>query len=408
MPELEEMSISDLANQGAEAIKSDLAGEKITPEAKTVTPESKPDTAKEQPKEVSKETTPETKPEVKSAKDLMGKPKDKQAAPKTEDTGEEKVIDWKSAPAKLRKAFEQRDAEAAALRAEKQRLADEIAAIKSKPVETKADTKLLEQYQSELKNLKQTLREMDYSRSDEFKEKYVTRYNKAYEQAVGEVTQLQARVDDDGNTRPATQADFDTLRALPFGQRRQAARRMFGEDADVALGHVSRLEQLRTEAREAIENEKVNYEKTQAEKQLNEEREKQQLTGMTDQFKNEIYEAWPDLFKPAETDADISEKLKDGRAFAEAFFGGADKLPVQDRAMHKAVAMARIESWPVLARMNELKDSKIEELTKELAALRGSDPGAAGKGKQVEAKKAEDEIPSFSGITKLFNELPKD
>src|SRR5512147_2820737 len=164
MPEaIEEVpSISELASQGEAAIKQDIAGDK--PQSQQTTPEAKPVTQKQEtaPPKADKQVeqkTPEADPTKEQSKDspiknLMGK-KDKATTKPAEATDEEgKVIDWKTAPAKLRKAFEQRDAEAAALRTEKQRLADEIAAIKSKPTETKADTKLLEQYQNELKNLK--------------------------------------------------------------------------------------------------------------------------------------------------------------------------------------------------------------------------------------------------------------
>lgn len=407
-PEPELGSFADAANQASAALDKDMGREtKPAPAAAKEPTKEKPEA---HPEEAKKETpapeakTPETPP-AKKVSDLMGKREQKPAAKPEEGKTEE--IKWDTAPAKMRKAFEHQSSELTQAKAQLAAYNSEIAKLKEAKAATSNpdDKKAIQTYIDEIKALKAQMAEGDYAKSDEFKEKYGTRYSKTYAKAVQQLTQLRVPTGDETNPfRTPSKDDFDVLRALPFGEQQEAAERLFGKYAHIALQHVGALDSIREEANEAISNYKSTWEKQQAEKRAMSEREEQEYARLVESDRSEIYEAWPEIFKPAEGDTEMSEALKVGREFAETFFGDQSKLSSRERAMYRSVAHARIEAFPVLERANQKLSEKVKALEEELSGLRGSDPGSGG-GKAPETKpKDDDEDLSFAKVKNIFNQ----
>ena len=363
---------------------------------------------------------------TKSASELMGKkttveaPKPEAKAaeaketPKTADkaadkTDVEKPVDWKTAPNHFRKSFEKTQAELKAERESKTQIQSKVAEyearikeIESKPVETKADTALVEKYESEIKQLRSTVQELDYSKSAEFQDKFVKPLAKTYQKALQEVQQLTV-TDEDRNSRAATQQDFDTLRSLPFGQRRAEARKMFGADADVVLSHISRIEQMRQEGNEALEEAKTNGDLRQKEQRISQQREQEQYQNYLKQAHTELETEFPDFFKPSSEDPDAAKALQSGYELVDAAVNKAGSMTLKDRAAYNAVFRARAAAFPLMEHNLKKIAAERDGLVEELKKYRGSDPGAGGEKAQANAP-VEDDVPDFKTAIAKFNE----
>ena len=393
-----------------------------TPPAATTTetPKAPPAPPQEAAKETSDNTPAPT--EAKPAKEanekgpldkLMGK-KDKPAEPAKE--GEEKAIDWKTAPKEFRERFEKLSLEhktTAQKAAEfEKRVTDyesKIKEIESKSGDTsKADLKLVEEYTTRINKYEETLQELDYSRSDKFQKEYVQPFTQRYTQAVEQITQLQVTSgqDEDGNatTRPATKSDFDGLTALPFGQQRALARQLFGPDADVVLSHINRLAEIRTDANNAIEAAKTSGDVRTKEQQLANQKQAQEYEGYLKTFQTELETNWPDMFTPPKDDQEGADALKAGYEFVDTAIGKASDMTPQDRAAHTAVLRARAAAYPLLEHRLGKIESERDSLLTELKELRGSDPGKGGAKPAPSAKDDSDSM-DFTKASEAFNNM---
>lgn len=273
-----------------------------------------------------------------------------------------------------------------------------IQAIESKPVETKADTALVEKYETQIKELKQSLRGYDYQGSDDFKRDHSIPFEKAYKKAIEEVTQL--NVTKDGQETPATDKDFAYLRALPFGPRRQAARAMFGEDYDIVLQHVSTLEKMRESAIEAINNEKNNYELRQQESTVKQQKEKEEYANALKQSEKEILET-VEGFKFSD-DPEEKKAWEAGMAFVEHALNNVASLPTNERAAHAAAVKLKAALYDLDQHRIKGFTAKIKSLTEELEKFRASDPGAGG-----EKGAAEEGAEEIGGIADMLAKAPE-
>lgn len=404
--EPEVSSFAEAASQATAALDKDMGREAKAAPAPKETPKETAPKEDAAPKE-----TPATEAKApeeklpKKASDLMGKRVEKPAKP---EEGKAEEIKWDTAPAKMRKAFEHQSGELTTTKQQLAAASEQIKQLQAAKAATSNpdDKKAIQGYIDEIKQLKAQIAEGDYAKSDEFKEKYGSRYSKTYQKAVAQLTQLRVPTGDESNpVRTPSKDDFDVLRALPFGEQQEAAERLFGKYAHIALQHVGALDSIREEANEAIGNYKSTWEKQQAEKRANQEREEQEYSRLVETGRGEIYEAWPDVFKPAEGDTEMTAALKSGREFADTFFGDQSNMSSQERAAYRSVGYARMEAFPVLERANQKLSEENKALKEELAGLRGSDPGSGG-GNSPEAKPKEEDGDdlSFKKVAQLFND----
>lgn len=387
----------------------------VTGPAMTETPSSEPAKTVETPKEAAPAKAEPAKGEEAKAKPDAPKAEAKPSEKKDADfLGDDykNSQEYKIANSKLRKTLDrfakERDewkGKASEFETSSKTTAEKVAEyekrikeIESKPVETKADTALVEKYENEIKALKQTVREYDYQKSDEFREKFAAPFEKAYKKAIGEVTQLTITKDD--QSKPATESDFAFIRSLPFGQRRAAARQMFGEDYDLVLSHVSRLEEMRESALEAIASEKQNYEIKQKETTLKQQKEKEDYANFLKQSEQEILTSIED-FKLGD-DPEEKKAWEKGLAFVEHALNNTASLPVSERAAHAAATKLRAALYDLSNHRVKAANAKIKSLTDELAKFRASDPGAGGEKGEVES--GGDETPE--GIEAMLAKAP--
>lgn len=394
MPELAEPAPTDVEEFSIDQMASAASAPepKAEPEAKA--PEPKPE-AKTEPAKVESK-----KPEVKTPE---AKPEAKKEAPKKEDGDDYKnTPHYKNANAELRKILDkvakERDefkTKVTTLSPLEQKVAEyekKIAEIQAKPVETKTDTALLESYESKLKAAEARVREMDYSKSQEFQDKFIAPLNKRYQKALSQITQL--TVTEGDQSRQATQGDFDLIRNMPFGQQRAAARQMFGQDSDLILSHINAISEIQESAREAIENEKVNGETRQKELSAKQQREQSEYKQLLKQSEESIRAEF-DTFKFSD-DPKEQEIFDNGIAFAEEALNNAS-LPLDKRAAISAAFKMKAVGFDIERSRRIALQEQVTSLTEELAKFRESDPGNGGE-KATPAPELDDEPTSIEDL----------
>lgn len=256
-----------------------------------------------------------------------------------------------------------------------------IKTLESKPVETKTDTALIEKYEGEIKSLKQSLREYDYQKSDEFKEKYAQPFERAWTKAISQVKQLKVNKND--QQMQATEDDFKYLRSLPLGDRIEAAKSMFGSADSLVLSHISRLEELKESALEAIEAEKQNHELRSKETTAKQQKEREEYVNFLKQSEKEILET-VEGFKFSD-DPEEKKAWEKGLAFVEHALNNVGGLPANERAAHAAAVKMKAALYDLDQNRIKAFTAKLKSMEEELAKYRDSDPGSGGeKGKPEE------------------------
>lgn len=280
-----------------------------------------------------------------------------------------------------------------------------IKEIESKPRETAADNKLVEEYQNRIKELEQSVSQYDYRNSAEYKRDYVQRWEGEYKAAANEVKNLKVKeVDAEGNEkfRPATDQDFARLMRMAPGEQDEVAANMFGHYSSRVMARILELQRIERAAENAVQEHSKNIEVKTKEQELNRQREEGLYQKSFDSANAELQSKWPQFFAPDEADTEVSEALKSGYDFVDNVLKSAAAMKPDDRAAYNAVLRARAGAFPRVALENNRLKSKVSSLEEELAKFRKSDPGSAEGRNPVEGSKA-----SASGIMDMASQFDK-
>ena len=328
------------------------------------------------------------KPEAPAVPSAPAKPATKADAPPAEavlKTGEEP--DWSKAPQKWHKIYEDHKAKTTGtIRS----LEEKVRALESKRVEAPGDAAKIEAYEKQIEEIrkealttKQRLAEVDFTKSDEYKEKFTDRAERIWTKAVQLVKQLKV-TDAEGNQRPAVAADFDAIRTAPEQLRSFKAKELFGDDIDpnAITKYADAIDQVREEADLAVARHSKTIEQTTIQKAAEarkgqESYQTQYQSALKAIQDNPEYGTW---FKPDENDPEATKLLQDGFDEIEKVTAELPNLPVDAQAAYAAVFRARAAAMPrLLVAHNRIK-AEFETVKAELAKLRGKDPGNIGKG----------------------------
>lgn len=318
-----------------------------------------------------------TAPDPKATPDPKAPAADPKA--KVEPAPEPEAVRWEKAPPRLRKAYEDRTKELETSNRKIAEFESKIKAIEGKKVETPADTKLIEEYQGRIKALEQDLAQSSYERSPEFKRNYVEKWNSSYKTAVDEVKTLMVGegVGDERKERPATEADFRAILRMETKDQGPAARRLFGDSADVILTHRNDLRRIEREGQEALARAKETHETQSKEQQLASQKQQETYERSKQESENELRTKWPQFFGDDPADEEVNKALNGGREFVKNAIAKMPTASPEDRAAYAAVIEARAAAYPRIVLEKRRADEKVKALETELAKYRGSDPGAA-------------------------------
>lgn len=244
----------------------------------------------------------------------------------------------------------------------------------------------LQKRRDELEN---EIKFVDYSKSEEFHQKYNQPYEAAWKRAATELAEIPV-VDDSGAERPATANDLLRLVNMPLGQARQAATEAFGDFADDVMAHRKEIRALFDSQQEALNEARKNG--MERDKLTSEQRKKQESEMeefLSTEFQSAVQEVMGNeqlsrFFRAPEGDKDAADILEKGYAQFDEIVRANVKDPnltPEQRAslIRKHVAQRnKASSWGYLRHLLTKAESENSELKKELEQFRGSEPATEG------------------------------
>ncbi len=247
---------------------------------------------------------------------------------------------------------------------------------------TKAETRA--------KELEDHIRFVDYSKSEEFKTKFVDPYEKAWSRAMSELNEITIE-DGNGGSRPVAPQDMLDLVNLPLGKAREIADNVFGAFANDVMEHRKEIKRLFEAQNEALDEAKKNG--TERIKQAQETTQKQiaelhkQVTANWTKENEAITkdEKVGKYFTPVEGDEQGNQRLAKGFELVDKAFSENPldpKLTPEQRAAvvkRHAAVRNRAAGWGRLRYQNEQLEAKLAALEKELGEYKTGEPPTAGR-----------------------------
>lgn len=249
----------------------------------------------------------------------------------------------------------------------------------------KAVEERLARAEARAKELEEKMVFTDYSQTEEFKQKYVAPYDKAWRVAMAEMKGIMVS-DDQGGERPVTPEDLLTIVNSPLAQARQLADKHFGSYANDVMAHRNEIRGLYDKQQEAIEEVKKNgLTKKQQETEAQQRAAQELNKTISTVWKQENDAVLSDqkhgnLFKPRENDEEWNSSLKKGYELVDTGWSvnpGDPKLTPEQRTeiirKHAAIRNRAAAFGPLRVEVNRLQ-AQVKSLTDELAQYKGSEP----------------------------------
>lgn len=259
---------------------------------------------------------------------------------------------------------------------EKKQLQESISTLETKIKDYesrgKDSTALAEQLaarEKELETIRGELRAARQEVSPEFKAKWEKPFKQAADYAKSVIEQLIV-TGEDGNTRQATWDDFAQLYNLPYTKAIAGAQAMFGDASQVVVNHLTELQRLAFQKREALEEEKANWKKRETEDAARSASERQATEDMWGKVTKDIADKKPHLFAPDPKDPEGNELLTEGYKIVDA-----KPETLEQRIIQAANIRHRAAAFPRLIHRLDRAKERVAELEAENAELRGSGPG---------------------------------
>ncbi len=250
----------------------------------------------------------------------------------------------------------------------------------------------LVKHEARIKEYEDEIRHTAYTKSDEFKTKYVAPYEKAWQRATKELSGIYIS-GENGQKRAMTPQDLLALVNMELGPARELADATFGAFSDDVMRYRNEIRGLADTQVEAIEEARKTG--AQRDKERNE-----QMQRSTTELANEITKVWKDVneavakdpdiatfFGPRDDDKEWNERLEKGFALVDRAFSEDPrnpKLTPNERReiikRHTAVRN-RAAGWGALRNSYLKAQREIEGLKKALEGYKQSTPGN-GNGSQ--------------------------
>lgn len=248
----------------------------------------------------------------------------------------------------------------------------------------------IEELQKRNAQLEEEMRFVNYETTDEFQQKYHAPYQKAFNRAVAEMSQISVTDPETGQQRPVGAQDIVALASLPLDKADEVAEQLYGKFAKYMMDHRAKIRDLWEVRQEALNEAKTKgseREKSQREMATKQKQDIQDHIKTTwsrvndDAVKHPTYGKF---FTPVEGDQDGNQRLAKGYELVDrAFSENPDdpRLTPEQRdsivkrhsaVRNRAAAAGRLISW-----LNQ-RDQQIAELKAELAKYQETTPRTGG------------------------------
>lgn len=320
---------------------------------------------------------------------------------------EPKIPEFKHDDPKLPKGFRE---ELTRVKGELQKREEAIASLESRIAEaeargkdTTALTERLAEREKELENVRADLRAAKSEVSDEFKAKWEKPFSVAadYAKRIVEGMVVNGVENADGTTtqpRAATWNDFVSLYKLPLAQASKQARTMFGEDGQLIIGQVLKLQDLEHQRVTALEEEKASWKQRETEAHAEQVKQREAFTSARETVRKALTEKYPDLYAEDPNDPEGNAILLKTRELINkkpATFQESVNLYVRNQLNAEAAPRLAYRLSKVRAELEAAK-STIEEMKK-------SRPGPGSRSTASAPPTAEPED-QFAGLEAAFNQ----
>jgi len=248
----------------------------------------------------------------------------------------------------------------------------------------------IEQLQKRNETLENEMRFVNYAESEEFKSKYDAPYKKAWEAALSEMAELTVTDPQTQAVRQVTAQDLMDLCNLPLVKAREYANELYGDFADDMMAHRKETRSLFQTREQALKEAKEQGAERDKQRREMFQKQSQELSDFIkttwEKANAEMigHEKYGKFFSPIEGDQDGNQRLAKGfelvdRAYSENS-NNPNLTPEQRKSIveRHAAVRNRAAAFGRLVAMNDAKEAKIAELTKELEQFKGSTPPSGG------------------------------
>lgn len=244
--------------------------------------------------------------------------------------------------------------------------------------------------------LENEIRFANYSESKDFKEKFQTPYESAWQRAVSELSEITITDPNTSAARQANAQDLWDLISVPLSKARELADQYFGAFADDVMAYRKEIKGLFDARAAALEDAKKNGAARDKERaEIMGKRIQEMSVQIKDVWEKAnqqaaTHEKYGKYVTPTEGDQDGNQRLAKGfelvdRAFSEFALVRDPNLTAEQRAAivkrHAAVRNRAAAFGRLVAQVEKLAAEK-QALEKELGQFKSSTPPAGGGGGQ--------------------------
>jgi len=253
----------------------------------------------------------------------------------------------------------------------------------------KAEVERFAEAQKRAQELEEHIRFVDYSKSQEFQDKYQKPYEQAWSKAMRQLTQVMIE-GDDGNPRQVNAQDLQQIVNLPLGQAQDLADEKFGKFSSAVMLHREKIQDLFDQQSAALDEAKKNgaeRDRKRTEEWLRSQGEVRRQISETWTKANEAAvkdERVGKFFQQIEGDTEWNQRLGKGfeivdRAMNENALD--PKLTPEQRVSvikrHSALRHRAAAFGPLVYRNNQLTE-RLAKLEAELKQFTGTVPDTSG------------------------------
>lgn len=276
-------------------------------------------------------------------------------------------------------------------------LQEEVQRLRSVPSDHEKTTRALGDENKTLKEriekAEERLRYLDYTQSDEYKEKFEKPFADAMEDAYADVRELWVSTPD-GQERPANEKDLDRIIDASDQEVRKLAKDMFGESSADVLSIRRKIRDMRRNASREAQRYREQGKAREQQRITEQQEQRAVLSRHWDQCNEAIPKKYPEYFGEVEGDDEGNAELKKGLARVDA--ANDPRVPFADRvAKQAAIRWTSAAFWR--ERLRRLRaEARSKELEESLAAYDKSVPGEGephpAKAGETKSETVEEEI----------------
>ncbi len=271
------------------------------------------------------------------------------------------------------------------------------------------ELKRIESVEARNKELEEEIKYQNYSKSNEFTEKYQKPYEQAWSKAAKELAELEVLDESGAVARRANPQDLIALANMPLGQARRTATAMFGEAANDVMMHRQRIVDLSEAQREALDTARKSGTDREQQWGIKQQAVAKEVGTLWQQSNSEAA-AKVEFLKPKEGDNEWNGALTKAQTMVDQAFGriaevNNPNLPPEERAkIIKSYSAARNRAIAYSAQKVEIARlrKQLAERDGKLKAYEDSEPGA-GNG----SREAAQAVPPGDPMARAMQRLQK-